>query len=452
MTAILQAQALGKRYGQRQALADCTLEIPPGHVVGLVGPNGAGKTTLLKIACGMLAPTTGRIEVLGEQPAAGPAQLARVGYVAQDTPIYASLSVADHLTLGAKLNPRWDADARAGADRRSSSLDRKQKAGKLSGGQRAQLALTVAVAKRPELLILDEPVASLDPLARRDFLRHLMESVAENDTSVILSSHLVSDLERVCDYLIVLVSSRVQLAGETDDLLAQHHRLVCTRRSDTDLPAGARGDLGRAHRPAVHVHRAQPDRATARGLVRRTPRPRRPRPDLHGTRRRPGRRLRYSHDGGRAMIWLTWRQFRAQALTALALLAAAAIYFLVTGLQMHHTYTADLAVLHPAEQLRRRARPVPGQLQRRVPSHPTPRDRRPGADRHLLGRATDRPGTGDRHPPVRVEPDRDPHPLARGQTHRRRPRVDRHRRAPQLPDHLVGRDRSTTSTATGSRP
>ena len=237
MTAVLQAHALGKRYGQRQALADCTLEIPPGHVVGLVGPNGAGKTTLLKIACGMLAPTTGRIEVLGAHPAAGPAQLARVGYVAQDTPIYASLSVADHLTLGAKLNPGWDA-ALAHTRVDALGLDRKQKAGKLSGGQRAQLALTVAVAKRPELLILDEPVASLDPLARRDFLRHLMESVADNDTSVVLSSHLVSDLERVCDYLVVLVASRVQLAGETEDLLAQHHRLVCTRRRDNDLPAG----------------------------------------------------------------------------------------------------------------------------------------------------------------------------------------------------------------------
>jgi ABC-2 type transport system ATP-binding protein len=237
MSAILHAQALGKRYGRRQALAECTLEIPPGHVVGLVGPNGAGKTTLLKIACGMLAPTAGRIEVLGQQPAAGPEQLARVGYVAQDTPTYSGLSVADHLKLGAKLNPRWDAQL-AQARIAQLDLDPKQKAGKLSGGQRAQLALTVAVAKRPELLILDEPVASLDPLARRGFLRHLMESVAENDTSVILSSHLVSDLERVCDYLIVLVSSRVQLAGETEDLLAQHYRIVCTRREEAELPAG----------------------------------------------------------------------------------------------------------------------------------------------------------------------------------------------------------------------
>jgi ABC-2 type transport system ATP-binding protein len=235
MSAILQAHALGRRYGRRQALAETTLEIPRGHVVGLVGPNGAGKTTLLKIACGMLAPSSGRIEVLGEQPTGDPAQLARIGYVAQDTPTYAGLSVRDHLKFGAKLNPRWDA-ALAKARIEQLGMDPKQKAGKLSGGQRAQLSLTIALAKQPELLILDEPVASLDPLARRTFLRHLMESVAERHTSVILSSHLVSDLERVCDYLIVLVASRVQLAGETENLLAQHYRIVCTRRAETDLP------------------------------------------------------------------------------------------------------------------------------------------------------------------------------------------------------------------------
>jgi ABC-2 type transport system ATP-binding protein len=236
MSDLLQARGLGKKYGRREALVDCTLAIPPGHVVGLVGPNGAGKSTLLKIACGMLAPTAGRIEVLGEHPAGGPAQLARVGYVAQDTPTYTNLTVADHLKLGAKLNPGWDGEL-AKQRIEQLELDPKQKAGKLSGGQRAQLALTVAVAKRPELLILDEPVSSLDPLARRSFLRQLMESVAEDETSVILSSHLVSDLERICDYLVVLVSSRVQLAGRTEDLLGQHYRIVCTRRDGADLPA-----------------------------------------------------------------------------------------------------------------------------------------------------------------------------------------------------------------------
>src|SRR5580693_3274617 len=169
MKPILQAHALGKRYGQRQALSDCTLEIPPGHVVGLVGPNGAGKTTLLHLAVGLLSPTSGDIRVLGDRPAHGAAQLARVGFVAQETPVYAGLSVADHLRFGAWLNPSWDRDL---AEQRIEQLglDPAQAAGKLSGGQRAQLALTLAIAKRPELLVLDEPVASLDPLARREFL------------------------------------------------------------------------------------------------------------------------------------------------------------------------------------------------------------------------------------------------------------------------------------------
>ncbi|HLQ57556.1 MAG TPA: ABC transporter ATP-binding protein [Streptosporangiaceae bacterium] len=236
MTAVLEARGLGKRYGRLWALADCTLSIPPGHVAGLVGPNGAGKTTLLHMAVGLLQPTSGTIEVLGGQPAAGPAQLARVGFLAQDAPTYAGLSVADHLRLGAHLNPGWD--ARLAHDRiEALDLNPGQRAGKLSGGERAQLALTLAVAKRPELLILDEPVASLDPLARREFLQDLMEAVAEQQVSVVLSSHLVADLERVCDYLIVLTTGRVQVAGEVEDLLATHHLLTGPRRDPATLPA-----------------------------------------------------------------------------------------------------------------------------------------------------------------------------------------------------------------------
>jgi ABC-2 type transport system ATP-binding protein len=237
VTAVIETEGLGKRYRRLWALADCTLSIPGGHVVGLVGPNGAGKTTLLNLATGMLAPTTGTIEVLGGRPAAGPAQLARVGSLAQDAPVYAGLSVADHLKLGAHLNPGWDA-ALAHDRIGRLDLDAGQKAGTLSGGQRAQLALTLAVAKRPELLILDEPVASLDPLARREFLQGLMEAVAEEQVSVVLSSHLVSDLERVCDYLIVLVGSRVRIAGPVEDLLASHHLLSGPRRDPAALPAG----------------------------------------------------------------------------------------------------------------------------------------------------------------------------------------------------------------------
>jgi len=236
---ILSARGLGKRYRRRWALADCTLDIPAGHVTGLVGPNGAGKTTLLNLAAGLLAPTTGTIEVCGDRPAAGPDQLAKVGYVAQDTPTYPGLSVRDHLELGARLNPRWDAAlARDRIDRLG--LDPAQKAGRLSGGQRAQLALTLGLAKRPELLLLDEPVASLDPLARREFLQGLMEAVAEHGFSVVLSSHLVADLERVCDHLLVLVDSRVRVTGEVDELLATHHRLTGPRRDPASLPAGQR--------------------------------------------------------------------------------------------------------------------------------------------------------------------------------------------------------------------
>jgi ABC-2 type transport system ATP-binding protein len=235
VSAVLETTGLSRRYGRRWALSDCTLEIPPGHVVGLVGPNGAGKTTLLHLAVGLLSPTSGAIRVLGDRPAHGSAQLARVGFVGQQTPVYAGLSIADHLRFGAWLNPSWDRDL---AERRIEQLDLDpgQKAGELSGGQRAQLALTMAIAKRPEFLVLDEPVASLDPLARREFLQHLMESVAEHGLSVVLSSHLVSDLERVCDYLIVLVSSRVQVAGEMEDLLASHHRLTGPRRDPGTLP------------------------------------------------------------------------------------------------------------------------------------------------------------------------------------------------------------------------
>jgi ABC-2 type transport system ATP-binding protein len=237
MTAVIEAGGLGKRYRRLWALSDCTLSVPAGHVVGLVGPNGAGKTTLLGLATGMLAPTTGTIEVLGGRPAAGPGQLARVGYLAQDAPVYAGLSVAAHLRLGAHLNPGWDAElAQARVERLD--LDLRQKAGTLSGGQRAQLALTLAVAKRPELLILDEPVASLDPLARREFLQDLMEATAEHGLSVVLSSHLVGDLERVCDYLIVLVGSRVRLAGPVEELLARHHLLSGPRRDPGSLPDG----------------------------------------------------------------------------------------------------------------------------------------------------------------------------------------------------------------------
>ncbi|HTV10962.1 MAG TPA: ABC transporter ATP-binding protein [Acidimicrobiales bacterium] len=232
---MLEANGLSKRYGHKWALSECTLAIPAGKVVGVVGPNGAGKTTLLHLAVGLLQPSAGSISVLGGRPGTTAGQLARVGFVAQDTPTYAGLSIAEHLRFGAWTNPSWD--QKLAEDRiEGLGLDPGQKAGKLSGGQRAQLALTLAVAKRPELLVLDEPVASLDPLARREFLQGLMEVVVDHGASVVLSSHLVADLERVCDYLVVLVGSRLQVAGDIDELLSSHHRLTGPRRDRGSLP------------------------------------------------------------------------------------------------------------------------------------------------------------------------------------------------------------------------
>jgi ABC-2 type transport system ATP-binding protein len=236
VSAIVSTVGLGKRYRRGWALRDCTLEIPEGRVSGLVGPNGAGKSTLLGLTVGILAPSVGTIEVCGGRPAADASQLAKVGFVAQDTPTYGGLSVGDHLRLGAHLNPRWD-DAAARRRIARLALDPRSRAGQLSGGQRAQLALTLGLAKRPELLVLDEPVASLDPLARREFLQVLMEAVAEEGITVLLSSHVVSDLERVCDHVVVLVDSQVRVAGDVDDLLATHHRLSGPVRSESRLPA-----------------------------------------------------------------------------------------------------------------------------------------------------------------------------------------------------------------------
>jgi ABC-2 type transport system ATP-binding protein len=226
----LEAHGLTKKYGRsrRPALSDVNLAVPAGRVIGLVGPNGAGKSTLLHLACGLTEPTAGSLTVLGSRPAANASHLARVGFVAQNTPVYGSFTVAEHMKLGAKTNPSWDPVL---AERRISQvgLNPAQKAGQLSGGQRAQLALTIAAAKRPELLILDEPAAALDPLARKGFLHNLMEFVLELGASAVLSSHLLGDVEQVCDYIIVLCDSRVQVAGDTRDLLAEHARLVVPR-------------------------------------------------------------------------------------------------------------------------------------------------------------------------------------------------------------------------------
>ena len=241
---VIEASGLGKRYGSTWALRECTLAIPDGHVVALVGPNGVGKTTLLNLAVGLTAPTVGTVTVLGGTLAGSAAALDGIAFVAQDTPLYKYLSVADMLHLTGNLNRRFDqgyAKARLG----ELGIPLTRKAGKLSGGQQAQLALTLALGRRPRLLVLDEPMASLDPLARHprllvldepvamldpiarhDFMATVMTAVADDGVSVVLSSHVLAELERVADYFVLLSRGRVQVAGEVDDLLASHRVLT----------------------------------------------------------------------------------------------------------------------------------------------------------------------------------------------------------------------------------
>ena len=232
MTSALIATGLGKRYRRLWALRDCNIDIPDGRVVALVGPNGAGKTTLLHLAAGLLKPTVGTMRVLGRTPGRDIGLLADIGFVAQDVPLYRSFSVRDMLEFGRRTNSRWDDELASDRIERA-HIDLEQRVGSLSGGQRAQVGLTLALAKRPRLLLLDEPLASLDPLARREFLQSLMAEVAEGELTVVLSSHLITDLERVCDHLIVLSASRTQVAGDIDALLASHRIVVGPRREGT---------------------------------------------------------------------------------------------------------------------------------------------------------------------------------------------------------------------------
>jgi ABC-2 type transport system ATP-binding protein len=227
MSAPLRTSALGKRYRRGWALRACTLSLPEPAIVGLAGPNGAGKSTLLGLAVGLLAPTEGSIEVLGRDPWRETATLAEVGYVPQDAPLYRSFTVRETLDFARKTNARWDAAvageflARLRSDRRVSAL---------SAGERARLALAVALGKRPALLLLDEPFAHLDPLAGREFLQMLMDGVSETGATVVIASHVVADIERVCDHIVLLTEGGVRLEGNVDELLATHRLLSGPRR------------------------------------------------------------------------------------------------------------------------------------------------------------------------------------------------------------------------------
>jgi ABC-2 type transport system ATP-binding protein len=242
----IRVDGLGKRYGSTWALSDCTFAIPAGSVTALVGPNGAGKTTLLQLAVGLNTPSAGVVEVFGLEPRRDArALLPRVGFVAQDHPIHRGFTVAEMLKFGRKLNPTWDeASAVARIERLGIPLGRK--CGRLSGGQQAQVALTLALAKRPELLLLDEPVASLDPLARREFMNTVMEAVSETQMTVVLSSHIVADLERVCDRLVILSHARTLLTASIDDTLAKH-RLLTGPRTDAATVAKVHNVIRESH-------------------------------------------------------------------------------------------------------------------------------------------------------------------------------------------------------------
>jgi ABC-2 type transport system ATP-binding protein len=231
----IETAGLGKRYKRAWALQDCTLHLPTGRIAALVGPNGAGKTTLLHLAVGLLAPDAGSVRVFGQDPRGNTTALAEIGFVAQDTPLYRDFTAQELVTMGGKLNQTWDA---ALARTRLSDLGIAPNlpVGKLSGGQRAQVALALALAKRPRLLLLDEPIAALDPLARHEFMQALMGAVAETGTTVLLSSHLLADLERACDYLIVLQTAHVQLSGPVDELLDSHRTLVGPRTEADQVP------------------------------------------------------------------------------------------------------------------------------------------------------------------------------------------------------------------------
>lgn len=234
MTAVIETSGLTKRYRRVTALSDCTLSVPEGSICALVGANGAGKTTLLRMLAGLAAPSAGRATVLGGAPRQDPEYLARIGFLAQEIPLYRRLSAQEHIGIGAHLNPRWDGESvRARLTALRIPLDRP--VGTLSGGQRAQVALALTLAKRPRLLLLDEPLAALDPLARRDFLATMAEAVADGDLTIVLSSHLIADIERVCDHLILLAASQVQLCGDIEDLLAQHRVLVGPRKDTVAL-------------------------------------------------------------------------------------------------------------------------------------------------------------------------------------------------------------------------
>jgi ABC-2 type transport system ATP-binding protein len=235
--AAIQTKGLGKRYGSFWALENCTVSVPEGSVSALVGPNGAGKSTLLKLLIGLSSTSSGDSSVLGKTPRQHEDFLEDIGYLAQEIPLYKSLNANDHIAMGKRLNKRWD-EAFIRKRLTELSIPLKRPVGKLSGGQRAQVALALALAKKPKLLLLDEPVAALDPLARHDFLSSLSQAVADGGLTVIMSSHLLADLERVSDHVIVLAAGKTQLCDNIEAVLESHKLLVGPRQESAKAETG----------------------------------------------------------------------------------------------------------------------------------------------------------------------------------------------------------------------
>jgi ABC-2 type transport system ATP-binding protein len=235
MTNAVETIGLGRRFGRTWALRDCGLSIPEGRVVALVGPNGAGKTTLLNLVAGLIRPSAGSVLRFGAPVRDDAASLGRFAYMAQDSALYPSFTVADLLGFGRRLNPGWDDDL--ARDRMARlGIPLRKRVRQLSGGQRARCALVLALAKRPDLLLLDEPLASLDPLARHDVMALLMETVALHGTTVMLSSHIIADLVEPCDWLVAVNGGRIQLSGEIDELLTGHAVVSGPREARALLP------------------------------------------------------------------------------------------------------------------------------------------------------------------------------------------------------------------------
>lgn len=216
----LSTTGLSKSYGRKSALRDCTVELPEGKVIGLVGANGGGKSTFLGVAAGMIRPSAGQVRVFGDEvrghlhPDAA--------YLPQHRPLYKDFTIAEMIRTVGAMNQRWSSERVEEALAAHPEMDRSSRVSSLSQGMRTQLAVALCLGRLPKLLMLDEPMSDLDPLAREEFLRLVMTDVAERGTTVVLSSHLLGELRDVCDHLMLLHVGEVLLDGDVEEILDDH--------------------------------------------------------------------------------------------------------------------------------------------------------------------------------------------------------------------------------------